>query len=147
MHDLLIISVMFLACILGGGLLSRIGMPRITACVGVGIAFSPELLGGRLGLDVSAWSGLATAIALGLIAYLIERRAVGGPRAAARPEGGATPRFHGPTQCEGRTHNPNWVLATLPRCLHFLRCSNLCRGTGERGVFLQRAPRRAWGMM
>lgn len=71
MHDLLIISVMFLACILGGGLLSRIGMPRITAYVGVGIAFSPELLGGRLGLDVSAWSGLATAIALGLIAYLI----------------------------------------------------------------------------
>lgn len=71
MHDLLIISAMFLACIVFASLLTRLGLPRIAAYVGVGVLFSPDVLGARIGFDVSSWSTLATEIALGLIAYLI----------------------------------------------------------------------------
>ncbi len=71
MHHVLIIAAMLLACVLLGALLSRIGFPRVAAYVGVGVVFSRDVLGARIGFDVDAWSDLATAIALGVIAYII----------------------------------------------------------------------------
>lgn len=71
MHTLLILAGMLLLCVLAGMLLSRLGLPRIAAYVGVGVLFSPDVLGDRLSFSVDAWAPLATEVALGVIAFLI----------------------------------------------------------------------------
>ncbi|MEZ4448315.1 MAG: cation:proton antiporter [Nannocystaceae bacterium] len=71
MHDVLVISAMLLLSVLLGAGLARLGLPRIAAYVGVGVLFSPDVLGGRLGFACDDWSDLATALALGMIAFLI----------------------------------------------------------------------------
>lgn len=71
MSDVLVISAMLLACVLLGAGLARLGLPRIVAYVGVGVAFSPDVLGDRVGFSVAGWSDLATQLALGMIAFLI----------------------------------------------------------------------------
>ncbi|MCA9663273.1 MAG: cation:proton antiporter [Myxococcales bacterium] len=71
MHTLLILSAMLFLCVLAGMLLTRLRLPRIAAYVGVGVLFSPDVLGGMLEFSVDAWAPLATELALGLIAFLI----------------------------------------------------------------------------
>jgi Kef-type K+ transport system membrane component KefB len=70
-HTLLILSAMLFLCVLAGMLLTRLRLPRIAAYVGVGVLFSPDVLGDMLAFSVDAWAPLATQVALGVIAFII----------------------------------------------------------------------------
>ncbi len=69
--QLLTLGLLMVTGLGAGFFISRFGLPRITAYVAVGVAFSPGLLGGMAGIEAHDWSKPVTAAALGIIAYLI----------------------------------------------------------------------------
>ncbi|WP_428266179.1 cation:proton antiporter [Haliangium sp.] len=75
MHELFFLGTLITCGIAGGTLMQRLGLPRVTSYVIVGVAFSPGLLGGlltdSLGVGPGRWTEELTSGALGIIAYLI----------------------------------------------------------------------------
>lgn len=71
LSHILVLGLLMATGLTAGILVSRFGLPRVTAYVGAGVIYSPSLLGGYLGINVEAWSEPVTTAALGIIAYLI----------------------------------------------------------------------------
>jgi len=71
LSHILVLGLLMATGLTAGVLVSRFGLPRVTAYVGAGVIYSPSLLGGYLGINVEAWSEPVTTSALGIIAYLI----------------------------------------------------------------------------
>lgn len=67
----LILGVLILSGLLLGLFASRVGMPRVTVYVGVGVLFSKDLLGAMLDFNLAEVAHVPTAGALGVIAYII----------------------------------------------------------------------------
>lgn len=68
---ILILGLLMTTGLAAGVMVSRLGLPRVTAYVTAGIIYSPSLLGRYLDIDIAAWSEVVTLAALGIIAYLI----------------------------------------------------------------------------
>lgn len=52
-------------------LAARVGVPRVLAYVLAGMLLSPSVAGDALGLEIGAWAGDLTDVALGIVAYII----------------------------------------------------------------------------
>jgi Kef-type K+ transport system membrane component KefB len=52
-------------------LVSRLGVPRVLAYLLAGVLLSPSVAGDALGLEIGAWAEDLTAVALGIVAYII----------------------------------------------------------------------------
>jgi Kef-type K+ transport system membrane component KefB len=71
LSPILVLGLLMVTGLTAGVLVSRLGLPRVTAYVSAGIIYSPALLGDYLAIDVTQWSEPVTTAALGIIAYLI----------------------------------------------------------------------------
>lgn len=70
--EVLLIGILLMAGLLFGTLGSRyLGVPRVVGYILLGMLFAPDLLGGWLGMDATAWTEPMVSVALGIIAYLI----------------------------------------------------------------------------
>jgi Kef-type K+ transport system membrane component KefB len=67
----LILGILLLSGFILGLAATRLGLPRVGAYVTAGILFSPDLLGGTLGIEVGEWAEGLTTACLGFIAYII----------------------------------------------------------------------------
>ncbi|MCX4186257.1 cation:proton antiporter [Methylophaga sp. OBS4] len=68
---LLVLGLLLVTGLLLSLLAARTNTPRIAAYAVAGLLWSPDLLGGWLGLDMTSWSGPLTDSALAIVAYLI----------------------------------------------------------------------------
>lgn len=68
---LLVIGVLLASGLACGSLAGLLNLPLVVGYVVAGVLFSPDLLGGWVGLNVGSWSDILTQAALGVIAYLI----------------------------------------------------------------------------
>ena len=66
-----ILGLLILIGLLLGLTASRVGFPRVAAYVFAGMLFSPDVLGGLIGVSVGGWADNLTSFSLGIIAYLI----------------------------------------------------------------------------
>ena len=67
----LLIGMLLVLGLLAALQVSRLGLPRIVGYLLIGIIFSPQILGDRIGFDLNGWSETLTTMALGIIAYII----------------------------------------------------------------------------
>jgi len=67
----LLIGMLLVLGLLAALQVSRLGLPRIVGYLLIGILFSPQILGDRIGIDLNGWSETLTTMALGIIAYII----------------------------------------------------------------------------
>lgn len=67
----LVLGVFLVSGVSAGLVVSRLGLPRVTAYVMTGVAFSQDLLGHWMGIRLGDWADPLTSVALGIVAYLI----------------------------------------------------------------------------
>lgn len=67
----LLIGLLLVLGLIAALMVARIGLPRIVGYLFIGVAFSPQLLGERIGFEMAGWSEILTSVALGIIAYII----------------------------------------------------------------------------
>lgn len=70
-NEFLIVGLLLAFALFAGRVASSQGLPRVASYLLVGVVFSPDLLGDRLGLQIGVWTESFTIGALGVIAYLI----------------------------------------------------------------------------
>jgi Kef-type K+ transport system membrane component KefB len=68
---LMTLGLLLVSGIMLGMVFSRIGLPRVAAYTIVGVLFSPSMLGGVVGIEITGWTEPVTEAALAIVAYLI----------------------------------------------------------------------------